>query len=56
MKPGDGLAALAIALAGCHAASNTVHTAMSVELEQQSPDALIAGEVMASTRIAAMAP
>lgn len=47
MSQGDGIAALAIALAGCHAASNTVETPMSVELNHQSPDALIAGEVMA---------
>ena len=47
MRLTGALAALAIAVTGCHAASHKVETPMSLQHRPQSPDALIAGEVMA---------
>jgi len=47
MKPTEGLAALAITVAGCYSASNKVHSPSAEELGRQSPNALVAGEVMA---------
>ena len=47
MKPTEGFAALAIAVAGCHSASNKVHSPTSSELGRQSSDALVARQVMA---------
>jgi len=47
MKPTEGLAALAITVAGCHSVSGKVHSPSSAELGRQSPNALVAGEVMA---------
>jgi len=47
MKPTEGLAALAITVAGCHPVSGKVHPPSSVELGRQPPTALVAGEVMA---------
>jgi exo-beta-1,3-glucanase (GH17 family) len=47
MKPTEGFAALAITVAGCSSASSKVHPSISAELGQQSPNVLIAGEVMA---------
>ncbi len=49
MKTTEGLAVIAIAVAGCHAESSSslVQSAADVDESVQSPDALIAGEVMA---------
>jgi exo-beta-1,3-glucanase (GH17 family) len=47
VKPTEGLAAIAIAVAGCHSASNGTTTPISATRGQQPPSALIAGEVMA---------
>jgi len=47
MKPTEGFAAIAITVAGCYSASNKVPSPISAELGRQSPNALVAGEVMA---------
>jgi exo-beta-1,3-glucanase (GH17 family) len=47
MKHTEGLAALAIAAAGCLSASGKTPSSSSAELGRQSPSALVAGEVMA---------
>jgi exo-beta-1,3-glucanase (GH17 family) len=47
MKPTEGLAAIAIAVAGCHAESNRTESAADIDRSVQSPEALVAGEVMA---------
>ena len=47
MKPTEGFAAIAITVAGCSSASTKVCSPISAEIGQQSPDALVAGEVMA---------
>ena len=47
MKPTEGLAAIALAVAGCHPASTKVQSPISAQSWQQAPDALVAGEVMA---------
>jgi exo-beta-1,3-glucanase (GH17 family) len=47
MKPTDGFAALAITVAGCSSMSSKVHSPASTESWQQSPDALVAREIMA---------
>ena len=47
MKATEGIPALAISAAGCSSASRKVHSPSSAEPGQQSPDALVAGEVMA---------
>ena len=47
MKPTEGLAALAITVAGCYSASNKAHSPTLEELGRQSPNALVAREVMA---------
>ena len=47
MKPTEGLAALAITVAGCYSASNKAHSPTPEELGRQSPNPLVAGEVMA---------
>jgi len=47
MKPTEGLAAIAITVAGCHTAHNRPQSPSDVERSVQSTDALIAGEVMA---------
>ena len=47
MKPTEGFAAIAITVAGCYSASNKVTSPISAELGRQSPNALMAGEVMA---------
>jgi len=47
MKPTEGFAALAITVAGCSSVSSKVHSPISLESGQQSPKALVAGEVMA---------
>jgi exo-beta-1,3-glucanase (GH17 family) len=47
MKPTEGLAVIAIAVAGCHPASSEARSPNDVERLQQPPSALVAGEVMA---------
>ncbi len=47
MKASKGFTALAITVAGCYSASSKVHSTLSTEHARQSPDALVAGEVMA---------
>jgi exo-beta-1,3-glucanase (GH17 family) len=47
MKPADGLAAVAITVAGCSSVQSEVHSPASAHFERQSPKALLAGEVMA---------
>lgn len=48
MRAAEGLTALAIAAAGCASASQPTTTAVEVQsMERQSPDALVASEVMA---------
>ncbi|MGB5697874.1 MAG: hypothetical protein WBM46_19640 [Polyangiales bacterium] len=47
MKPADGLAAIAITVAGCHSGSGGARSPNDVERLQQPPSALVAGEVMA---------
>ena len=47
MKPTEGFAAIAIAVAGCYSASNKAHSPSAAELGHQPPNALVAGEVMA---------
>jgi len=47
MKSTEGIAALAITVAGCSSVSSKVHSPISSEPGQQSPKALVAGEVMA---------
>lgn len=47
MKQTEGFAAIAIAVAGCHTASNKAHSPATTESFQQVRGALVAGEVMA---------
>ena len=47
MKPTEGFAAIAITVAGCYSGSNKVHSLSNARLGQQSPSALVAGEIMA---------
>lgn len=47
MKPTKELAAVAIAVAGCHSTSGKVHPPISSDSGVQPPSALVAGEVMA---------
>jgi exo-beta-1,3-glucanase (GH17 family) len=47
MRRTEGLAAIAIAVAGCHADSRGPQSAADVDPTVQAPEALVAGEVMA---------
>jgi len=47
MKLREGFATIAITIAGCYSASNKVHSPITGELGRQSPNALVAGQVMA---------
>ncbi len=47
MKAGEGFTAHVIAAAGCASASQRAQTTIAAESDQQPPEALVAGEVMA---------